>query len=224
MFLKTGELKKIMKASLKKHGLIVGNVNDHYLVYSDNWGLYIEIPYASNKFKAAIMELIGDLPEAYECYLYKTTPDGEAEPETVPDYPDPYEQWKAAKDFAAIAPVMLFAWPHEYIVCQKHSDLKFVVADRSLSDRVISRSELDTTVEAMPARPSFLSGVLYWKNETTIYWVHTESPGNKALEVLFPRLNGISFFEDDWIADNVGQEDEEPADGREEAAEDPLPY
>ena len=64
-----------MKASLKKHGLIVGNVNDHYLVYSDNWGLYIEIPYASNKFKAAIMELIGDLPEAYECYLYKTTPD-----------------------------------------------------------------------------------------------------------------------------------------------------
>lgn len=115
---------------------------------------------------------------------------------------------------------MLFAWPHEYIVCQKHSDLKFVVADRSLSDRVISRSELDTTVEAMPARPSFLSGVLYWKNETTIYWVHTESPGNKALEVLFPRLNGISFFEDDWIADNVGQEDEEPADGREDAAED----
>lgn len=224
MFLKTGELKKIMKASLKKHGLIVGNVKDHYLVYSDNWGLYIEIPYASNKFKAAIMELIGDLPEAYECYLYKTTPDGEAEPETVPDYPDPYEQWKAAKDFAAVAPVMLFAWPHEYIVCQKHSDLKFVVADRSLSDRVISRSELDTTVEAMPTRPSFFSGVLYWKNETTIYWVHTESPGNKALEVLFPRLNGISFFEDDWIADNAGQEDEEPADGREEAAEDPLPY
>ena len=74
-----------MKASLKKHGLIVGNVNDHYLVYSDNWGLYIEIPYASNKFKAAIMELIGDLPEPYECYLYKMNPDGEAEPETVPD-------------------------------------------------------------------------------------------------------------------------------------------
>lgn len=140
------------------------------------------------------------------------------------DYPDPYEQWKAAKDFAVVAPVMLFAWPHEYIVCQKHSDLRFVVADRSLSDRVISRSELDTTVEVMPTRPSFLAGVLYWKNETTIYWVHTESPGNKALEVLFPRLNGISFFEDDWIADNAGQEDEEPADGREEAAEDSLPY
>ena len=32
MFLKTGELKKIMKSSLKRYGLIVGNVNGHYLV------------------------------------------------------------------------------------------------------------------------------------------------------------------------------------------------
>ena len=170
------------------------------------------------------MELIGDLPEAGECYLFKINPDGDTEPETVFDYPDPYEQWKAAKDFAVVAPVMLFAWPHEYIVCQKHSDLRFVVADRYLSDRVISRSELDATVEAMPTRPSFLAGVLYWKNETTIYWVHTESPGNKALEVLFPHLAGISFFEDDWIAENTDPEDEEPIDRKEAAVEDPLPY
>lgn len=229
MFLKTGELKKIMKASLKKHGLIVGYVDSHYLVYSDNWGVYIGAVYASNKFKAAIMELIGDLPEPEECYLYKINQNGNVEPETVLDYPDPYERWKAAKDFAVVAPVMLFAWPHEYIVCQRHSDLRFVVTDRSLSDRVISRGELDTTVEAMPEKPNYLDDVLYWKNETTIYWVHTESPGHKALEVLFPHLVGINFFEDDWLKKDAPKSagdclDEEIQQPEGATAEEQLPY
>lgn len=213
-----------MKASLKKSGLTVGNVNDHYLVYSDNWGVYIDAVYASNKFKAAIMELTGDLPEQEECYLYRFNQNENVEPETVLDYPDPYEQWKAAKDFAVVAPVMLSAWPHEYIVCQRHSDLGFLVADRSLSDRVISRNELDTVVEAMPARPGLLTDVLYWKNETTIYWVHTESPGNKAQEVLFPQLSGISFFEDDWLMKDIPAPEEDELIMNDEAAGEQLPY
>ncbi|WP_368271971.1 hypothetical protein [Enterocloster lavalensis] len=224
MFLKTGELKKIMKASLKKHGLIVGNVDDHYLVYSDCWGAYVEHPYASNKFKAAIMELIGDLPEPGECYHYTIGADKELVQEAVIDYPDPYEDWKRAKDFAAITPMFLMAWPHEYLVFQRHSDLAFLTAERKLSCDVISASELDHTAEGMPGRPSMLYSVLYFKNETTIYWVHTESPGTKAREVLFPHMNGISFFEDDWIAENVNQEEEELTDLEEEAAEEPLPY
>ena len=68
-----------------------------------------------------------------------------------------------------------------------------------------------------------LYSVLYFKNETTIYWVHTESLGTKAREVLFPHMRGISFFEDDWIEENVDQE-EELTDLEEEVAEDPLPY
>lgn len=59
MFLKTGELKKIMKAGLKQGGLTVANANERYLVHSGCWGACVEHPYASNKFKAAIMELIG---------------------------------------------------------------------------------------------------------------------------------------------------------------------
>lgn len=220
MFLKTAGLKKIMKASLKRHGLVVGTVEGHYLVYTDNWGVYIEMEYASNKFKAAIMEIIGDIPEEGECYLYTINSEKDIQQETVMGYPDPYEDWKAAKDFAVIAPIYFHAWPHEYIVCQRKSDLKFVVADRALTSSVFSRSELETTVESMPERPSILNGVLYFKNETTIYWVHTESPGSKALEVLFPHLRGISFFEDDWRLK------EELADAAEGGAdeEEQLPY
>lgn len=199
MFLKTGEMKKIMKASLKRHGLIVGNVNDHYIVYSDNWGVYVEHTYATNKFKAAIMELIGDLPEPGECYFYEITAEKEIGQKAEFDYPDPFELWKEAKDFAVIAPIFLVSWPHEYMVLQTKQDLRFIIADRALTSNAISGSELDRTSESMPGRPSFMDGVLYFKNESTIYWVHTESPGTKALEVLFPSMESISFFEDNWI-------------------------
>lgn len=224
MFLKTGELKKIMKSSLKKYGLIVGNVDDHYLVYSDCWGVYVEHPYATNRFKAAIMELTGDLPEPYECYKYTMEPDKELNQERVFDMPEPYEQWKEAKDFGAIAPMFLFAWPHEYVIYQRKSDMKFIVAPRSLTTAAISGSELDRSSESMPGRPSILKGVLYYKNESTIYWVHTESPGHKALEVLFPHMRGISFFEDDWLEKEEPETEEDGADETEDAADGQLPY
>ena len=85
MFTKSGELKKIMKASLKSCGLIVGNIQEHYLVCSDRWGLYVEQAFATNKFKAAIMELIGDLPERGECYRYTVETKKEIRIEPVTD-------------------------------------------------------------------------------------------------------------------------------------------
>lgn len=227
MFLKTGEMKKIMKSSLKRYGLIVGNMDDHYLVYSDNWGVYVEIPYATNKFKAAIMELIGDLPEPQECYLY-TIVDKEVQQERVLDYPDPYGLWKQAKDFTTVVPMFLYFWPHEYMVYQRKSDMDFVTAPRSLTFSAISPSELDTESEHMPERPSILNNTLYYKNESTIYWVHTESTGDRTRSVLFPHLAGMNFFEQDWIGKNeasMGPEDDEDAQGEADgAADEQLPY
>ncbi len=218
MFLKTGELKKIMKASLKRHGLIVGNVNNRYLVYSDRWGVAVETIYASNKFKAAIMELIGDLPEAGECYEYTIGDEKKLVQQSYMGYPDPYEDWKSAKDFAVQIPMTLTAWPHEYLVFQRKSNLEFITADRALTGNVISASELDYGVEHMPGRPSIRHGmILYFKNESTIYWVHTENTGTKTKEVLFPHLDGINFFEDDWMSKDV-EGSEEPA------ADEQLPY
>lgn len=199
MFLKTGELKKIMKAGLKQGGLTVANANERYLVHSDCWGACVEHPYASNKFKAAIMELIGDLPEPGECYRYTIGADKGLKQESVYDYPDPYEKWKAAKDFAVITPMLMMAWPHEYMVVQRRSDKAFMAVRRAVSSAVISASELDPTAESMPGRACILGQALYFKNETTVYWVYTESLGTKVCEVLFPRLAGIDFFEDSWL-------------------------
>lgn len=221
MFLKTGELKKIMKSSLKRHGLIVGNIKEHYLVYSDNWGLSIESAYASNKFKAAIMELIGDLPEPGECYLYEIGADKEITAQSEFGYPDPFEEWKKAKDFAVVVPMFLHAWPHEYIICQKKSSLEYMTALRSLTADVISDSEIDSQVEHRPGRPSVLGATLYWKNETTIYWVGAECAGHKVEEVLFPQMRGMDFFEDEWLKKEPAESGEEET---AETSEELLPY
>lgn len=221
MFLKTSELKKVMKSAFKSRGLTVGNIQGQYLVYCDFWGVCVNAVYAPNKFKAAIMELIGDLPEDGECCRYSISRNKEVEQERVYDIPAPFEDWKAAIDYVAMTPLSLTVWPHEYMIFQKKSDLGFLAADRNLTGKMISPGELDQSLESMPERPSVLGGtVLYFKNETTIYWVRAEGCGEKAESILFLHLYGIDFFESDWILKG----DQEMEEQEEEAEEERLPY
>lgn len=155
MFLKTAELKKMMKSALKSAGLFVGNIRGNYLVYGITWGLSTDAEYASNKFKAALTELIGDIPEPGECYRYYMQEKQVAQ-DTCVDYPDVHEAWKAAKDYAVGTPLNFVSWPHEFNVYQIHSNGKYVIVPRSQVSDVISMKELDNTVEAMPGRPSYL--------------------------------------------------------------------
>ena len=220
MFLKTAELKKLMKDALKRSGLVVGYVNQHYLVYTNTWGAYIDDLHASNKFKAAIMELVGDLPEQGECYRY-TIKNKIPEQENVMDYPNPYRLWMEAKDPAAITPMGLMAWPHTYTVVQRKSDLAFLTVKNSLVGNVISESELEKD-ESMPGRPNLLGATLYFKNESGIWWAATERAGHKVEEALFPQMEGLDFFEDSWLVkkEEAGKETEETG----KADEEPLPY
>ena len=198
MFLKTAELKKMMKSALKGAGLHVGNIMGAYLVYGSTWGLSTDTEYASNRFKAALTELIGDIPEPGECYRYYMQEKQVAQDGCV-DYPDVYEAWKAAKDHAVGTPLNLVSWPHEFNLYQIHSNGQYVIVPRSQVSDVISMKELDGTVESMPGRPSYMSPTLYWKNDTTIYWVMTVEQGERVRDVLLPALSGLDFFRNDWI-------------------------
>lgn len=223
MFLKTAELKKMMKSALKGAGLFAGNIDGAYLVYGSGWGLSTDTEYAPNKFKAALTELIGDIPEPGECYRYYMQ-GKQVTQDTCMDYPDVYEAWKAAKDYAERIPLNFASWTHEFNVYQIHSSRQYVIVPRSQVSDVISMKELDNTVEAMPGRPSYMSYTLYWKNDTTIYWVMTVEQGERARDVLFPALSGLDFFREDWIP----KEDEEGTDsgetGKESLDDEELPY
>lgn len=105
MFLKISEFKKAMKSALKTSGgLIIGNVKGHFLVHTSLWGVWVESVYATSKFKAAIVELIGDMPEEETCYRYHLE-EKNLKMEYQIRYENPYDQWKEAKDFACEVPL-----------------------------------------------------------------------------------------------------------------------
>ena len=207
MFLKTGELKKLMKASLKTQGLAIGfietDLGSYYLAYSDFWGLKVDEDAAANRFKAAIMELVGEIPERGSCHAYQIDPDTGITYSSIWDYPDPYMDWKRAKDSAKETPLILSIWPHEYRVYQREGGKGYLAVSRAWTDHMLSPKEL-TDIESMPGPPSLRRigedmDILYFKNQTTIYWVCSANPGEKSREVLFPRLRELDFSEEDWL-------------------------
>lgn len=226
MFLRTGELKKLMKAALKSSGLTVGNRDGYFLVSGTGWDLKTEITAASNKFKAAITELVGDIPEPGECYIYRMQ-EGEAVPEYVPAGEDLYDIWKRAKDYSVAVPVSVCAFPHEYNLYQVHGDHRIVIANRVLAGDIISVNEL-LEVEHAPGRPAYDGCALIWKNDTTIWRVFTEAYGEKWGRAILSKLAGVDFFDKEWTeleaAGTVEDAGEDAAEGGDDQSDAPLPY
>lgn len=128
--LKISEFKKAMKSTLKTSGgLVIGNVKGHFLVHASLWGVWVESIYATSKFKAAIVELIGDMPEEETCYRYRLD-EKTLKMEYQVSYEDPYDKWKEAKDFACEIPLVFYSSPHELAVYQINSDRSAVLCSR----------------------------------------------------------------------------------------------
>ena len=213
MFLKTAELKKEMTAALKSSGLIVGMLDGRYYVRGRNWGLYAECESVSNKFKGAVTELVGCLPEPGEINKYMQGKDGmQTEVYELEVYP--YQAWIAAKEGVRQTPVLLGVFPHVYAIFQRTGILEPVAVRQALIN-AISDKELEEG-ETMPGQPSMSYGTLYWHNETTIYWAETERMAEKVRDVLFPALMHVDFSADDWRRTQVEE--------NETAGALPLPY
>lgn len=219
MFLKINEFKKAMKSALKTSGgLIIGNVKGHFLVHTSLWGVWVESVYATSKFKAAIVELIGDMPEEETCYRYHLE-EKNLKMEYQIRYEDPYDQWKEAKDFACEVPLVFYSMPHELSIYQSKSDRSYMTVLQSYAAGMMSPAELEAGMEHMPGRPSVspAGSTLYFKSETMIYWISIVKVPQKAEDTIFRCLRGLDFFEDDWLP----KEEEQEA---EEAVAETLPY
>ena len=221
MFLKTAQIKKMMKAALKGAGLYVGNTRGSYVVWTAGWGLETDAEFASNKFKAALTELIGDIPMPEEtCRFYMKNGDVVIESAEYPE--NAYAAWREAKDFAVSTPLVLLSWPHEFAVYQVHSNYRYLTLRRSRTHEVISYKELDTKIEGMPGNPNCIGSRLYWKNDTTIYWVDAERLAEKVREAILPRLSDLDFFQGDWLPKEGSKEKEDVKENAD--AEEMLPY
>lgn len=195
MFLKISELKKIMKDALKSSGLIVGNTGEWFLVYTEKWGVATELQYLSNKFKAAVIELIGDLPKEGEAYLYNIDEHGLKQAPDL-DPVDPYDEWMAAKDVAVKTGVNVRLFAHEYAFYQVKQTHTCIAIERRYVEPMISPSDLDKTEgEWMPPNPSVRNGtVLHFKNDMMIYWVAAEPMPEKTRNEFLPLLESLDFF------------------------------
>ncbi len=198
MFLKIGKIKEIMKAALKAGGLTVGNYDGHYLVCTDRWGVWVDCEYATNKFKAAIMEVVGELP-VETCCLFELQ-GGEILRIEEEKGIAPYENWKAAKDFAKKTPIDLCLYPHELLIFQRHSDGEYIACLRSHAFDLFSSADLEAS-EHIPKQPNVSpdGNCLYFKSETMIYWLYRIEVSEKVKKTLFQRMEGLDFSEEDWL-------------------------
>ena len=214
MFLRTAELKKEMTAALKSSGLVVGMLDGRYYVRGRNWGLFADRESVSNKFKGAVTELVGRLPEPGEINQYMQDKDGMRTSAYELTF-HPYEAWLGAKERIRQTPVLLDAFPHVYAVFQRKVTLELIAVKQTLIN-AISDKELEKE-EVMPGDPYLIGcGMLCWHNETTIYWAEAERMAEKVRDVLFPALMNVDFYADDWRRARVEE--------NETAGALPLPY
>ena len=195
MFLNITEFKKFLKLAYKGSGLIVGSIDEHLVLMnaSGTWGIQITDGFIPNKLKAAMVELIGDLPEKGEVLNYQ--PEGIQSEMDLSQF-DFYVKWKQARDYAVQTPFILRYAHTEYILLQIHSTMELRPINRVFTD-LISIKDLDHAVESMPGRPCYLDSVLYWKNDTMIYWAGTATLGEGFETDVLPNLAFLDCFENE---------------------------
>lgn len=190
MFLNITALKKILTNSYKSTGLTVGRLDHELVVCNTCIGFQIDMNFVPNKLKGILAELIGDLPEEGEIYTY--TKDGQQAEMELERY-NFYEYWRAAKDFAEKTPVMLRGYINDFRLLQLNSSGRMIAVYREFVD-LISMKDLGEA-ENMPGRPNYRDGILYWKNDSMIYFAARTELKEDIVQLLFPALEQFRFTE-----------------------------
>lgn len=190
MFLNITALKKILTNSYKSTGLTVGRLVNGLVVCNTCMGFQIDMNFVPNKLKGILAELIGDLPEEGEIYTY--TKNGQQMEMELERY-NFYEHWKAARDFAEKTPVVLQGTLNDFRLLQLNSSRKMIAVYRAFVD-LISTKDLGET-ENMPGRPNYGDGILYWKNDSMIYFAAQTALKEDIIQLLLPELEQFRFTE-----------------------------
>ena len=96
MFIKTSIFKRILKDAWKGAGLTVGKKEEMYFIQGAYWILFVYEKDFTSKNKAAVIELVGDLPEEGE--VYRAYEKGEKQYELKVRDEWEYKKWLSARD------------------------------------------------------------------------------------------------------------------------------
>lgn len=165
MFINTTIFKKMLKQAYKTRGFIIGNDAGHIFIDGWSWVIRVQEEYLTNRIKAAVVELAGEIPapeEVFKCHK-----------EEANQYEVPWhEQWDTDKafdestnEFENTRILLKYATEDLRVMQDKQNNHCIVLSEQYFN--LIDEYCMDVEVDTYPVGPVALSeegNMLFWKN------------------------------------------------------------
>ena len=163
MFIKTSVFKRLIKTTWTSSGLTVGRRGEHYIVKCSQFVLYINEKYFKKEIKAAIIELVGELPEQGE--IFKEDKEGNRQQEMALDEIWDIGNFKECNSKYKKTEVFLNAGGDLQRVIQDESTKeKFYIPENIVE--MVSTNDMEEG-ERFPEGPVGREDFVIWRNETS---------------------------------------------------------
>lgn len=164
MFVSATNFKKLIKKSWAAEGLTIGATENEIFLAGGSWVIRVfkrEIP---NKIKAAIVELIGELPaagEVFTCYKKEATQYEVAENE----YWNIRERFESAQVPLNITRVQYSGGKDMRVLQHQDTQICVLINDFFLDVIDYGATEENECIPIGPRTHSEMEGLIYWQNE-----------------------------------------------------------
>ena len=186
MFINTAKFKKIITSAFKVHQLIVGATEEKYFFSDGTWIISVYSGMLPNKEKAAVIELIGELPDPGR--VMKTGKDMPAQYMLMDDVWDIEETFTKCRYDMTVTSSLYQTSFNTFRVIQNRKDQKCFFVNDYFIDMFDKGSYTDDDNE--PAGPKTLNdgpGPLYWRNSTmtlAVYPISVNEDNKELMEYL----------------------------------------
>lgn len=168
MFLNKTILKKLIKASFRKEGLVVGRICEGFVVAGGEWVTWTEDGYIPNWLKAVVMEYTGELPK--QGCVFRAKKDEPIQYEISDnDFYNLPEMYRRCRYAYTVTPVVISDKYSSIRLIQQDST-KRMLAVQEIYHEIIDLSELGS--ENAPGKPGTVGEIGYiliYKNEHSAY-------------------------------------------------------
>ncbi len=188
MFISTAGFKKLVKLAYNTGGLTVGATDEEYLFQGNTWVMRIGKDCLPNKEKAAVVELVGELPAAGEVfkavkkhpiqYLVKGNPVWDIGSQFL----EAKEQFNVTKAIFEIDECLV------RVLQNKQNNLCIPINEAFTG--IISIDAIDKENESMPEGPVRRKegDIMYWKNNVMVFAACVISCGEETPLAEYLRL------------------------------------
>lgn len=172
MFVDEAKLKAAMKTSWKGQGITISRTGNFFTMLCGRFDLVIHKDYMTNKVKALIVELCGEIPEDGEGITFrKDCENQQALAMTLEAAGGGEVINRTGVLFVNYAGTLMRVWKGS--VCIAVPETLSFLTDGTLKDG-----------ETEPNGPYLLDGKLIWKNNTAMLLVHAATEGKGETELL----------------------------------------